>query len=139
MGVYVARMVVKELIKTGIVIKGSVITILGVTFKENISDVRNSRVIDIVRELESFDICVQVYAPLADKKDVINEYGLEIMGWKQLGKADAVILAVTHKEFLDGGWDYIVDLLRNRSGVVFDVKSSLPRENKPGKIILKRL
>ena len=139
MGVYVARMVVKELIKTGIVIKGSVITILGVTFKENISDVRNSRVIDIIRELESFDISVQVYDPLSYKKDVINEYGLEIMDRKQLGKADAVILAVTHKEFLDGGWDYIVDLLRNRSGVVFDVKSSLPRENKPEKIILKRL
>ena len=139
MGVYVARMVVKELIKTGIVIKGSVITILGVTFKENISDVRNSRVIDIVRELESFDINVQVYDPLADKKDVVNEYGLEITDRKQLGKADAVILAVTHQEFIDGGWDYVVDLLRNRSGIVFDVKSSLPREKKPEKIIIKRL
>ena len=139
MGVYVARMVVKELIKTGIVIKGSVITILGVTFKENISDVRNSRVIDIVRELESFDINVQVYDPLADKKDVFNEYNLEILDKKLLEKADAVILAVTHQEFLDNGWNYIVDLLRNQSGVVFDVKSALSRDKKPEKIILKRL
>ena len=139
MGVYVARMVVKQLIKTGIVIKNSVVTILGVTFKENISDVRNSRVIDIVRELESFDINVQVYDPLADKMDVINEYNLEVLDKKLLKKADAVILAVTHQEFLDAGWDYIVELLRDQSGVVFDVKSVLPRDEKPEKIILKRL
>ena len=139
MGVYVARMVVKQLIKTGIVIKNSVVTILGVTFKENISDVRNSRVIDIVRELESFDINVQVYDPLADKMDVINEYNLEVLDKKLLKKADAVILAVTHQEFLEAGWNYIVDLLRDRSGVVFDVKSVLPRDEKPEKIILKRL
>ena len=139
MGVYVARMVVKQLIKTGIVIKGSVITILGVTFKENISDVRNSRVIDIIRELESFDINVQVYDPLADKKDVFNEYNIEILEKKLLKKADAVILAVTHQEFLDCGWNYILELLHNHSGVVFDVKSVLPRNEKPEKIILKRL
>ena len=139
MGVYVARMVVKQLIKTGIVIRNSVVTILGVTFKENISDVRNSRVIDIVRELESFDINVQVYDPLADKMDVVNEYGIEIMDKKMLKKANAVILAVTHQEFLDAGWNYILDLLHDRSGVVFDVKSALPRENRPESVILKRL
>jgi len=139
MGTYVARMVVKQLIKTGIIIKGSVVTILGVTFKENISDVRNSRVIDIVHELESFDINVQVYDPLADKKDVFNEYKLELSDRNLIEKSDAVILAVTHQEFLEGGWNYIVDLLRNKSGVVFDVKSVLSRDNKPENIILQRL
>jgi UDP-N-acetyl-D-glucosamine/UDP-N-acetyl-D-galactosamine dehydrogenase len=139
MGVYVARMVVKQLIKTGIVIKDSIITILGVTFKENIPDVRNSRVIDIVHELESFDINVQVYDPLADKIDVFSEYKLELLDKNLLEKSDAVILAVTHQEFINGGWNYIVDLLRNKSGVVFDVKSVLPRDNKPENIILQRL
>lgn len=139
MGLYVARMVVKQLIKTGMVVKNSLVTILGFTFKENISDVRNTRVIDMVRELQSFDINVQVYDPYADKAEVQKEYDLNLLAKDELKKADALILAVPHKEFVDGGWNLIKDLLQGQQGIVFDVKSLLPRDSRPDKIILQRL
>jgi UDP-N-acetyl-D-galactosamine dehydrogenase len=139
MGLYVARMVVKQLIKTGMVVRNSLVTILGFTFKENISDVRNTRVIDMVNELLSFDINVQVYDPHADNEEVYKEYNLNLCAKDKLEKADAVILAVPHREFRDGGWDLIRKLLRDQQGVVFDVKSMLPRDMKPDNIILQRL
>jgi UDP-N-acetyl-D-galactosamine dehydrogenase len=139
MGLYVARMVVKQMIKTGMVVKNSCVTILGFTFKENISDIRNTRVIDIVKELQSFDVNVQVYDPLADKSEVCNEYQLNLCLKDELKKADAVILAVPHEEFVDGGWDLILSMLRDNKGIVFDVKSLLPRNIKPDNIILQRL
>ncbi len=139
MGLYVARMVVKQMIKTGMVVKNSCVTILGFTFKENISDIRNTRVIDIVNELQSFDINVQVYDPLADKAEVYKEYQFNLCTKDELIKSDAVILAVPHKEFVDSGWDLISSLLRDNQGIVFDVKSLLPRNIKPDNIILQRL
>ena len=139
MGVYVARMIVKQLIKSGIVVKNSVITVLGFTFKENIADVRNTRVIDIVRELQSFDIRVQVHDPMADSKDVRNEYGLELLAREQLEKAGAIVLAVPHSGFAQEGWALIQSLLQDGTGVVFDVKSLLSRDAKPENINLLRL
>lgn len=139
MGVYVARMVVKQLIKSGIVVKNSVVTVLGFTFKEDIADIRNTRVIDIVRELESFDIRVQVYDPMADSKDVQNKYGLDLYSREALEKANAVVLAVTHREFVEQGWSLIQSLLKDKEGVVFDVKSLLPRDSRPANIRLLRL
>lgn len=139
MGLYVARMMVKQLIKTGIVVKNATVTILGFSFKENIPDIRNTRVIDIVSELRSFDIRVQVLDPWVDPQEVRKEYQLEIMDKHQLEPADAVILAVPHTEFIQGGWTYIEGLLKHKAGVVFDVKSVLPRGSKPGKITLQRL
>ena len=139
MGLYVARMVVKQLIKTGMVVKNSLVTILGLTFKENIADIRNTRVIDIVNELQSFDINLQVYDPFADTAEVYKEYKLKLCKKDELIKSDAVILAVPHLEFVDGGWELITSLLRENQGVVFDVKSVLPRNSKPNNIILQRL
>jgi len=139
MGLYVARMIVKQMIKTGMVVKNSCVTILGFTFKENISDIRNTRVIDIVKELQSFDVNVQVYDPLADKVEVYKEHQLNLCTRDELVKSDAVILAVPHMEFVDGGWDLISGLLRGNQGIVFDVKSLLPRNSKPDNIILQRL
>ena len=139
MGLYVARMVVKQLIKSGVMVKNAKVVILGFAFKENISDIRNTRVIDIVHELESFDINVQVYDPLVDSRDVEQEYNFALSEKNQIGNADAVILAVIHDEFIKGGWPYIEGILKNKSGVVFDVKSVLPRENKADTIILHRL
>jgi UDP-N-acetyl-D-galactosamine dehydrogenase len=139
MGLYVARMVVKQMIKTGMVVKNSCVTILGFTFKENISDIRNTRVIDIVKELQSFDVNVQVYDPLADKVEVYKEHQLNLCTRDELVKSDAVILAVPHMEIVDGGWDLISGLLRGNQGIVFDVKSLLPRNSKPDNIILQRL
>lgn len=139
MGLYVARMVVKQLIKSGKVIKGACITILGLAFKENIPDSRNTRVVDIVRELESFDIKVQIHDPCVDKKEAAQEHQIIIVEREQLERCDAVILAVAHREFVDGGWPFITGLLKDGQGTVFDVKSVLPRELKPDGIILQRL
>jgi len=138
MGGYVARMVVKQLIKAGRAVKDAVVTILGFSFKENIADIRNTKVMDIVNELKSFDIDVQVYDPMVDKQEVLDEYGLEVCDKTELKKAGAVILAVTHEEFITGGWNYIMELL-NEDGVVFDVKSVLPRDDCPENVTLQRL
>ena len=138
MGVYVARMVVKQLIKSGIVVKDAIVTILGFTFKENISDVRNTRVIDIVRELESFDIDVQVHDPCANFNEVQHEYRFDLVDREKLKLADAVILAVAHQEYIDGGWTMLQGLL-NKTAVIFDVKSVLPLESKPANINFQRL
>ena len=139
MGLYVARMVVKQLIKSGINVKGAYVTILGFSFKENVPDIRNTRVIDIVTELQSFDINVQVYDPLADKEEVKEEYQLNLLERNELKSANAIILAVAHNEFIKGGWTLIQTLLQDNKGVVFDAKSVLPRDTKPDGINLQRL
>lgn len=139
MGYYVARMVIKNLIKSGVTVKDSNVIILGFSFKEDIPDIRNTRVIDTVKELESFDVNVQVYDPLADKNEVRNEYDLALCDKDSLKPSDAIILAVTHKEFIDGGWKFIKELLEDSRGIVFDVKSILPREKIPEGISLYRL
>ena len=139
MGLYVARMVVKQLIKSGINVKGAYVTILGFSFKENVPDIRNTRVIDIVTELQSFDINVQVYDPLADKDEVKEEYQLNLLERNELKSANAIILAVAHNEFIKGGWTLIQTLLQDNKGVVFDAKSVLPRDTKPDGINLQRL
>jgi len=139
MGLYVARMAVKQLIKTGKAVKDACITILGFAFKENISDARNTRVIDIIRELESFEVKVQVHDPWVDRQEAVREYQIDILDANQLKKSDAVILAVAHKEFVNGGWSFVAGLLRDKQGIVFDVKSVLPRESIPDGITLHRL
>lgn len=139
MGKYVARILVKQLIKSGKVIKGSRVTILGLTFKENISDIRNSRVIDIIYELHSYDIEVQVHDPYVNPLLANNEYNITMIEEDKLKPAAAVILAVTHKEFLQSGWEFISGLLEDKKGVVFDVKSVLPLHEIPSGIILQRL
>ena len=139
MGVYVARMVIKQLIKSGMVVRDACVTILGFAFKENIADARNTRVIDIANELESFDIKVQVHDPWVDKNEAAREYQIDVLDAQQLKKSDAVILAVAHREFVAGGWPFIAGLLKEGQGIVFDVKSVLPRELKPESITLQRL
>ena len=118
---------------------GGVVTILGLTFKEDVPDTRNSRVVDIVRELESFGLQVQVHDPLASAEDAKHEYGLTIteLGW--LRPADAVILAVAHGSYVEGGWPLIQKLLVGGSGLVFDVKMKLDRSARPDGIELWRL
>jgi UDP-N-acetyl-D-glucosamine/UDP-N-acetyl-D-galactosamine dehydrogenase len=139
MGRYVARMVVKELVRTGKVVRGCVVTVLGVTFKENVPDMRNTRVADLIEELESFGVNVQAYDPVADPEQAREEYDIALSKASELKPGDAVILAVSHNEFLESGWTGIERLLVDGAGVVFDVKSVLPREYKPGTIDLYRL
>ncbi len=119
--------------------QGGLVTILGVTFKENVPDIRNSRVIDVVRELQSFGITVQIADPLADPSAVEAEYGVALTDIDRLEPSDAVIMAVAHEAYIEGGWHLVERLLRERAGLVFDVKMKLDRSSKPDGIELWRL
>ncbi len=126
MGSYVAQETVKMMIKKGATIKGSNVLVLGITFKENCPDIRNSRVIDIIREFETYDVNVDVYDPWASKEEVEHEYNLDLITAISSLKAnyDAIILAVSHNQFLELNLtDYKSDI-----GVIFDVKSLLPKQ-----------
>tara|TARA_R110002033_G_scaffold52397_5_gene99729 strand:- start:10861 stop:12156 length:1296 start_codon:yes stop_codon:yes gene_type:complete len=127
MGGYVATETVKMMIKKGATIKGSKVLVLGITFKENCPDIRNSRVIDIIEELETYHVNVDVYDPWASAEEVKHEYNLDLINdFSQLGSDyDAVILAVSHNEFLK----LDITKLKSQTGVVFDVKSLLPIES----------
>ncbi|MFV0535941.1 MAG: nucleotide sugar dehydrogenase [Dysgonomonas sp.] len=99
MGEYVASEVIKKMIKQGIQVKGSNILVLGITFKENCPDVRNTKVVDVIRELKEYDTNVTIYDPWANPEEVKHEYGLDIECNLPEGKFDAVVLAVNHREF----------------------------------------
>ncbi len=117
----------------------AVVTVLGVTFKENVPDTRNSKVADIVNELASSGVTVQVHDPMALPQDAKHEYGITLVGREALKPADAVVLAVAHDEYVHQGWGLITDLLRDGDGTVFDVKGVLDRATKPAAIELWRL
>jgi UDP-N-acetyl-D-glucosamine/UDP-N-acetyl-D-galactosamine dehydrogenase len=117
----------------------AMVTILGMTFKENVPDTRNSKVADIVGELRSFDLPVQVHDPLADPREVKREYGIDLMAMDSLRPADAVIFAVAHEPFVRGGWGLLTRLLKDGTGIVFDVKSQLDRARCPSHVELWRL
>lgn len=127
MGGYVAQETVKMMIKKGARIKGSKALVLGITFKENCPDIRNSRVIDIIKEFKTYDVDVDVYDPWASSEEVKHEYGLDLLSNVEelKGGYDAIVLAVSHKEFL------ALDLtgLKSDIGVIFDVKCLLPKES----------
>ena len=117
----------------------STVTILGMTFKENVPDTRNSKVADIVNELRSVGLSVQVHDPLADPSEVKHEYGIELIEMDALRPADAVIFAVAHEPFVRGGWPLLTRLLKQEGGIVLDVKSQLDRGARPEGIELWRL
>ena len=124
MGTYIAGEIVKLMIKKDIVVKGANLLLLGITFKENCPDVRNTRVVDIIRELESYDIKLTIYDPWASPENVAHEYGIDITtSLPEEQKFDAVVLAVAHKDFLGTDW-------RNKlkkSGIIYDVKGCLDK------------
>lgn len=130
MGMFVANKVVKLMIKKGHKIDGSKALILGVTFKENCPDVRNSRVVDIYKELLQFGVCVDVYDPHASREIVEKEYGIGLCDPPETGY-DAVILAVSHKEFLEMDFSKITN---GKNAVIFDTKSFLDREMVDGRL-----
>lgn len=139
MGAYVAMQVIKRLVQAGGRVKGARVTVLGVTFKENVPDLRNTRVIDIVEALREYGIEVQVTDPLADPAEAEHEYGLTLTAEGALRPADAVILAVAHEQYLAAGWAGIARLLVDGCGFAYDVKGRLPREGLPDGIMLHRL
>jgi UDP-N-acetyl-D-glucosamine/UDP-N-acetyl-D-galactosamine dehydrogenase len=99
MGKYIAGETVKQMIQAGFPVKDAHVTVLGLTFKENCPDLRNSRVIDVVRELESFGAKVHVHDPIADAAEARHEYGVELVAWDALPRAHAMVAAVAHREF----------------------------------------
>jgi UDP-N-acetyl-D-glucosamine/UDP-N-acetyl-D-galactosamine dehydrogenase len=115
------------------------VTVLGLTFKENVPDIRNSRVVDIVQELSSFGISAQVHDPLALADEAKHEYGIALAEMPALRPADAVILAVAHDDYVRSGWAMIEKLLKPGAGVVLDVKAMLDRAAKPPGVELWRL
>ncbi len=141
MGEQIARAGLKLLLRGGRGggIRTRKVTVLGFTFKENVPDTRNTRVIDIVREFEAFGFDVAVHDPGADPDEARHEYGLELTPLEALPPADLVVLAVAHSAYLDQGWALIGRLLQDGKGVVLDVKGQLAREECPPNIDLWRL
>jgi UDP-N-acetyl-D-galactosamine dehydrogenase len=136
MGERVARECMRALLQRGR--PNPTVTILGMTFKENVPDIRNSKVIDIARELQRVGVGVQVADPLASAKETAQEYGIELTPVGSLRPTDAVILAVAHKDYVAGGWPLVTGLLKDGQGIVLDVKAKLDRSKKPGGIDLWR-
>lgn len=121
MGKYVASEVIKLMLQNDLKVKGADILVLGVTFKENCPDVRNTKVVDVVKELQSYGTNITIYDPLANPEEVKHEYGLQTTKQLPNQKFDAVFLAVAHNEFLE------MDLngLKKKAAVVYDVKGIL--------------
>ena len=119
--------------------KDCVVTVLGLAFKENVADLRNTRVIDILRELADFGLSVQVSDPLVDGEEAKQEYGVELTPMDALAPADCVVLAVAHSQYVREGWGLVSRLLAGDDGVVFDIRGILPRESKPEGVGLWRL
>ncbi len=129
MGIYVANRMVKLLIKKGFRVEGAKILVLGITFKENCPDVRNSKVIDVIHELEDFGCDVDVFDPWADKNDVKREYGIDLLDRDRLSmeRYDGVVVAVAHREFQSYTFD-------NRKQVVYDLKAIVDPSQVDGRL-----
>jgi UDP-N-acetyl-D-glucosamine/UDP-N-acetyl-D-galactosamine dehydrogenase len=136
MGARVGRECMRALMQRGRA--SPTVTILGMTFKENVPDIRNSKVIDVARELQQVGADVQVTDPLASSDETVQEYGIRLTPIESLQPADAVIFAVAHKDYVAGGWPLIVKLLKGGEGIVLDIKAKLDRAKKPKGIDLWR-
>ena len=130
MGGFIAQRLVKLLIAAERPVKGAKIGILGITFKEDVPDLRNSRVPDIVAELREFGIAALVADPLADPAEAKREYGIELVPVANLTKLDGLVLAVPHRVVGEGGWDKLFATLAP-GGVFVDVKSAVARDAVP--------
>jgi len=125
MGIFVANKIIKLMIRKGHKIEGSKALLLGITFKENCPDIRNSRVIDIYNELRQFGVSIEVYDPWAHKDEVKEEYGIDLLPELDDRTYDVVILAVSHTEFLELEYN---NLTHNKASVIFDIKAFLDRK-----------
>lgn len=133
MGRHVAAKTIKLMIQSGLQIRESRVGILGVTFKENVPDVRNSRVPDIIRELKEFGCTPLVFDPEADPAEVHHEYGIVLAPFSELAGLDALIVAVPHNQFMTSMKPDILALLR-RDGVFIDVKSAFRASDLPATV-----
>ena len=124
MGKYVADQTVKLMIQAGSSVKGAAVNVLGLTFKENCPDLRNSRVIDVIRELTAFGARVHVHDPVADPAEAMHEYGLKLTSWDELPRADAIVSAVAHSALKERSVDELAAKLVP-NGVYVDVKGQV--------------
>jgi UDP-N-acetyl-D-galactosamine dehydrogenase len=128
MGAHIARKTVQQMIHAGRNIKGARVNILGLTFKENVPDIRNSKVVDIIRELHEFGVETFVHDPLAAPDDALHEYGVRLTDWDSLPAADATILAVAHEGLVSRPASAIIEKLV-KNGCFIDIKSAFdPQE-----------
>jgi UDP-N-acetyl-D-glucosamine/UDP-N-acetyl-D-galactosamine dehydrogenase len=121
MGKYVAEQTIKQMIQSGFPVKSAKVIVLGLTFKENCPDLRNSRVIDVINELRSYGADVHVHDPVASVDEAVHEYGVALVPWERLPRAQAVVLAVAHREFNARPIDDFVEKLEP-GGLFVDVK-----------------
>jgi UDP-N-acetyl-D-galactosamine dehydrogenase len=139
MGFHVARQVVRNVMQTKSTDGSPVVTVLGATFKGDVPDVRNTRVCDIIRELENFGIRPQVHDPLADAAELKRDYGVALLPLDKLEPAHALVIAVRHSAFVQGGWPLALRLLHPGPGFIADLFGILDRQQKPDRITLWRL
>ena len=126
MGKFIAEQTIKNMIAAGSHIKGAKVNVLGLTFKENCGDLRNSKVIDIIHELKSYGVEVYVTDPLAESDAAVHEYGVPLLAWADLPRADAIVAAVAHKEFAELSMDDFAKKLVE-GGAFIDVKAAFDR------------
>ena len=139
MGEFVASQAVKRLIRLGTPIQDQVVTVLGLTFKENVPDLRNTRVVDIVNELTAFGLRVQLHDPVASAEDIAREYGVKPTSLEDFEVSRCVVLAVPHHQYVENGWEFVSSLLPSMGSVVVDVKSALSPLGRPEHVDLWRL
>jgi len=121
MGKYIAEQTVKCMIRAGLPVKGGDVNVLGLTFKENCPDLRNSKVIDVIRELTSYGLNVHVHDPVAEAAEAHHEYGVELKSWDALPRAGAIVAAVAHRPLVERSLDQLLSKLVE-GGVYTDVK-----------------
>ena len=138
-GTLVARRVIDMLIREGRRVGGSVVTVLGLAFKEDVRDPRSSLVVDIVRRLQESGVVVQVHDPLVERAEALAHHGIRALDRQELAPGDGVVVAVAHREFADAGWEGVTTLLRGGRGIVVDVKRMLDRAAAPDGVALWRL
>ena len=127
MATFVAQQTVKLMIKNNICINGAKVNVLGLTFKENCPDIRNSKIADLVKELHSYGCHVCVHDPIAQSREALSEYGIELVSWDNLPRAEAIIVAVPHIQFVAMSMTELLQKIRP-GGVFVDVKSVFPAE-----------
>lgn len=125
MGAYVAGQLVKAMLKRGLPVKAARVLVLGLTFKENCPDLRNTKVVDVIRELEDYGAVVDVHDPQADAAEARHEYGIEIVDQPRPGQYDAIVLAVSHRQFIEQGSEAI-RAFGKPEHVLYDLKYALP-------------
>ncbi|TWT07193.1 nucleotide sugar dehydrogenase [Planococcus sp. CPCC 101016] len=139
MGRFIAQSLIKKMVHDKISLPDGRVTVLGLSFKEDVPDLRNSKVIDIVQELKEYGMEVQLADPYASVEEAKRYYELNVQAHQQLKPAHAVILAVPHKPYKEAGWKQFESLLIGQQGIVFDVKGALDATKKPDNIQLWRL